>query len=67
MERVTNFLRGNVRIRVRCRYPERFINICAKSGVEFWDMEREEDDLVLTTHYEITDSSADGRCSGTTG
>ena len=52
MERVTNFLRGNVRIRVRCRYPERFINICAKSGVEFWDMEREEDDLVLTTHYE---------------
>ncbi|MBQ6540381.1 MAG: sporulation protein YqfD, partial [Oscillospiraceae bacterium] len=50
MERVTNYLRGSVRIRVRCRYPERFINICAKSGAEFWDMEREGEDLVLTTH-----------------
>lgn len=52
MERIINFIRGNVRIRVKCTYPERFINICAESGVEFWDMERDGDELVFTTHYE---------------
>ena len=51
MERIINFIRGNVRIRVKCKYPERFLNICAESGVEFWDMEREGDELVFTTHY----------------
>lgn len=52
MERIINFIRGNVRVRVKCKYPERFLNICAESGVEFWDMERDGDELVFTTHYE---------------
>lgn len=51
MERLLNFIRGNVRIRIKCIYPERFLNICAESGVEFWDMKREGNELVLTTHY----------------
>lgn len=50
MERLTNYMRGSVRVRVRCKYPERFVNICADGGVEFWDMERQEDDIVFTTH-----------------
>ena len=50
MERLTNYMRGSVRVRVRCKYPERFVNICANGGVEFWDMERQEDDIVFTTH-----------------
>lgn len=50
MERITDFARGNIRVRVKCRYPERFVNICAAGGVEFRDMEREGDEIVFTTH-----------------
>lgn len=52
MEQFLNYIRGNVRLRVKSKYPERFLNICAESGVEFWDMERDGDELVFTTHYE---------------
>jgi similar to stage IV sporulation protein len=40
MKKAVNFLRGNVRIRVECPYPERLVNICAQNDIEFWDLER---------------------------
>ncbi|MCL2368798.1 MAG: sporulation protein YqfD [Oscillospiraceae bacterium] len=40
MQRVVNFLGGQVRIEVVCAYPERVLNLAAQSGVGFWDMSR---------------------------
>jgi similar to stage IV sporulation protein len=33
-------MRGVVRVEALCEYPERFVNVCAMNGVEFWGMER---------------------------
>ncbi len=38
MQNIINFLRGNVYIKVSGSYPERFLNLCARNGIEFWDM-----------------------------
>ncbi len=46
------FLRGSVRVRLRCRFPERAVNICASRQVDFWDMEAEEAGAVLTVHID---------------
>ena len=40
---VTNFLRGYLEVKVTGPFPERFLNIAARSGVEFWRLERAED------------------------
>ena len=39
MQNIINFFRGSVRINITCSYPERFFNLCARAGIEFWDME----------------------------
>ena len=33
-------LQGEVRLRVRCPFPERFLNLCAQRKLRFWDVER---------------------------
>ena len=38
MREVVNRLRGQVRIRVECAFPERVLNICAEHGLRFWDL-----------------------------
>ena len=40
MKKAVNYLRGSVRAEVVCEYPERFINLCAQNGIEFWDLEK---------------------------
>ena len=37
---LTNLLRGYCTVEVRGKYPERFLNICARGGVEFWKTAR---------------------------
>jgi similar to stage IV sporulation protein len=36
MKGLTNFLRGNVTLRISGPFPERFLNICGANGVSFW-------------------------------
>ncbi len=38
MQNAVNFFLGNVLVEVRGSYPERFFNLCARNGIEFWDM-----------------------------
>ena len=38
MRSVINFLRGSVCVAVSGPFPERFLNLCAQSGVGFWDL-----------------------------
>ncbi|UOO38606.1 sporulation protein YqfD [Oscillospiraceae bacterium CM] len=38
MKKAINFVRGSIRAEVACPYPERFINLCAQEGIEFWDL-----------------------------
>ncbi|MDR0905934.1 MAG: sporulation protein YqfD [Oscillospiraceae bacterium] len=40
MQRALNLARGVVRVQVICRYPERFINLCASNDIGFWGMEQ---------------------------
>ncbi|MDR0861901.1 MAG: sporulation protein YqfD [Oscillospiraceae bacterium] len=51
-QRVLNLLRGIVRIEVEHPYPERFVNLCAQNGVEFWGMER--DGLTMRAYTHIS-------------
>ena len=39
MQNVINYIVGSVRVEVSGSYPERFFNLCARYGIEFWDME----------------------------
>lgn len=38
---VIHRLRGQVRIRVECAFPERVLNLCSVRGLAFWDLEWE--------------------------
>lgn len=38
MQAILNFFLGSVLVRVKSSYPERFFNLCARNGIEFWDM-----------------------------
>ena len=49
MLRVFNYFRGNVRVEVRGAYPERFLNICSKNHISFWDMTRNAPDIIQIT------------------
>ena len=40
-ERVQNRLRGTVRLRVECAFPERIINLMGVRGFRFWDLKHE--------------------------
>ncbi|MDR2420783.1 MAG: sporulation protein YqfD [Oscillospiraceae bacterium] len=42
MQRALNLLRGIARVEIVCRYPERFLNLCAANGIELWGIERSE-------------------------
>ena len=49
MKRLMNFLRGMADLRVTGLFPERLINLCAQTGVDFWGVEwLEEHTLRLT-------------------
>lgn len=39
MQRVINFFSGSLRVEVRGSYPERFLNLCARNGIKFRNME----------------------------
>lgn len=41
MTAVVNRLRGQVRIRVECAFPERVLNLCGARDLAFWDLEWE--------------------------
>lgn len=38
MQGLINRLRGQVRVRVECRFPERVLNLCSSRGIAFWDL-----------------------------
>jgi similar to stage IV sporulation protein len=40
MQRALNLIRGVARVEIACRYPERFLNLCASNGIELWGIER---------------------------
>lgn len=40
MGRTVNYLKGSVLLEAEGKFPERFVNICAENGVDFWDLER---------------------------
>ncbi len=42
MQNAINFFCGSVRVEVKSSYPERFFNLCARNGIEFWDMTTED-------------------------
>lgn len=39
MQRFVNFFSGSVRVEVSGSYPERFLNLCARNGIKFRNME----------------------------
>ena len=39
MQRIVNFFAGSVTVEVKGSYPERFLNLCARNGIGFWNME----------------------------
>ncbi len=39
MQKAINFVRGSVLVSVKGAYPERFLNLCAVNGIDFWNME----------------------------
>lgn len=39
MKRLMNILRGMLMLRITGPFPERFVNLCAQTGVEFWGVE----------------------------
>lgn len=41
MKELVNRLRGQVRIRVECAFPERVLNLCGARDLAFWDLEWE--------------------------
>lgn len=47
MKEWTNFLRGNVTLRVSGPFPERFLNICGANGVTFWHVRWESQEELL--------------------
>ena len=38
LKEVVNRLRGQVRIRVECAFPERVLNLCSARNLAFWDL-----------------------------
>ena len=38
MTGVLNRLRGQVRLRVECAFPERVLNLCGARDLAFWDL-----------------------------
>ena len=40
MKKAVNYVRGSVCAEITCPYPERFVNVCAQNGIEFWRLRR---------------------------
>jgi len=40
---IINRLRGEVRLRIECAFPERVVNLCAARNLSFWDLSWESD------------------------
>lgn len=38
MQTIINHLRGQVRVRLECTYPERVLNLCSARGINFWGL-----------------------------
>ena len=38
MREIVNRLRGQVRVRVECPFPERVLNLCSAHDLAFWDL-----------------------------
>ncbi len=51
MSGAINYVRGTVRVELRSKYSERVVNICASSGVDFWDLRRGEGGAAEVTVY----------------
>lgn len=49
MEWLLSLFSGRVRVAVTCLYPERFMNICAESGIAFSDLEYTDGSVILVT------------------
>ncbi|MBR3640869.1 MAG: sporulation protein YqfD [Oscillibacter sp.] len=49
MKKLLHRLRGQVRVRVTARFPERALNICSARGVAFWDLKWESGESFLCT------------------
>ncbi len=47
MRKIINYFLGYIEIRVQSSYPERFLNLCARNGIEFWDMKLSEPDVFI--------------------
>lgn len=45
---VSVFLRGSCRFRATGRFPERFLNLCARSDMGLWDIDREDDSITAS-------------------
>ncbi len=39
MQNIVNYFRGSVRVEIFGAYPERFFNLSARNGIEFWNVE----------------------------
>ena len=37
---IVNYFRGSVEVKITGTFPERFLNVCASNGIEFWDLKR---------------------------
>ena len=51
MNSIINKFRSTLRVRAVCRYPERFMNICASNGIEFWDLVMRDPSTIDVTIY----------------
>jgi len=55
MERLVNLLRGSVRVKIEGARGERFLNVCSREGIEFWQLERvSEAELRVSVHASKT-------------
>ena len=52
MKKAVNYVRGSICVEVECPYPERFVNVCAQNGIEFWRLNRLSA-TVVTVHVHI--------------
>lgn len=39
MQKIINFFRGSISLEIVGAFPERFLNLCAQGGVQFWGVE----------------------------
>jgi len=40
VQKTVNYFKGNVQIEIEGAFPERFLNLCSRGKIDFWDMQR---------------------------